>query len=152
MDEMQVDVEEVGLAGGAAHEVPLPDLLREGVRHRSSMGGRGREELFGGEAVRAKKSEYRVRVRAVPRVHDDVETDPAEQGGRTQAVDTDVEDVDVLAREEPRELVQHPRLVLEPRAEREVASRGRRAGERVPWPAAPPRAPPRGGRRSSARR
>ena len=54
VDEMEVDVEEVGLARRAPHDVPLPDLLRQRAPHGSSMGGRGREKLFGGEAVRAK--------------------------------------------------------------------------------------------------
>jgi hypothetical protein len=36
VDEVEIDVEQIGFAGGAAHQVPVPDLLGERLGHGSS--------------------------------------------------------------------------------------------------------------------
>src|SRR5437773_4994295 len=90
---------------------------------RSSGVRRGVEQLFGDETARANERQDRIGVRAVARVDDDVEADTAKRRVWTQAVDADMEDVDALRREQTGELVQRAGSILEPRAEREVASR-----------------------------
>ena len=59
----------------------------------------------------------------VARVHDDVEADAAKGGVRTETVDPDVKDVDVLGREDASQLMKQSRFVIEPGAKGEVATR-----------------------------
>jgi hypothetical protein len=58
----------------------------------------------------------------IARVNNHVETNAAEGRVGTQAMDADVKDVDVLGREDPSELMEQSRLVVEPGAEREITT------------------------------
>jgi hypothetical protein len=92
-------------------------------RFGASSGGRGGvEKLLGRKSVTPNQGQDIVSMCPIARVDNDVEPDAAKGGIRAEAVDTYMQDVDVLCGENSGQLMKKAGLVIEPCSERQVAT------------------------------
>src|SRR2546421_296041 len=84
--------------------------------------GRSIQEFLGRKSADLHQAKNLICVSPIAGIDDHIEAHPAERAVWPKPMDSDVKDVDVFLRQQSGQLMKHPRFVVEPGAESEIAT------------------------------